>query len=332
MKWLKRLLWGGLFLLIMIVALTFCLPYFNDYQSEGKLLLTGLTKPVTVKRDEKGMAFIYAENMHDAIMAQGFVTAQDRLFQMQVTRLLAQGRICELAGEKARPLDIRMRTIGLHRIAQRQAKMLDQETRDYFQSYVDGVNAFIERCPEDLPLEFKLAGIKPELWSVTDSLSILYYMGYSTSANLNTEIVTQMLVETVGPDKAADILPVNINPDDPGDLGQTFIPTLGSSSAYSLKADENLQALMRDLPLRFGSNNWVVSPRLSPGSKPILAGDPHLDARILPGVWYPLGIITPEIRAVGANIAGLPGFALGRTDYITIATTNNYGDMQDLYA
>ncbi len=107
------------------------------------------------------MAFIYAENMHDAIMAQGFVTAQDRLFQMQLTRLFAQGRICELAGEKARHLDIRMRTIGLHRIAQKQAKMLDRETRDFFQNYVDGVNAFIEQCPGDLPLEFKLAGIKP---------------------------------------------------------------------------------------------------------------------------------------------------------------------------
>ncbi len=331
MKWLKRLLWGGLFLLIVIVAFAFCLPYLNDYQSEGKLLLTGLKKPVTVKRDEKGMAFIYAENMHDAIMAQGFVTAQDRLFQMQLTLLFAQGRICELAGEKARPLDIRMRTIGLHRTAQKQAKMLDQETRDFFQSYVDGVNAFIEQCPGDLPLEFKLAGIKPEPWSVTDSLCILYYMGYSTSANLKNEIVTQMLLETVGPDKAAEILPININPDDPGDFGQTLIPAPGKPSDYSLKSDENLLALIRDLPLRFGSNNWVVSPKLSPGPKPILASDPHLDPRILPGVWYPLGIITPEVRAVGANIAGLPGFALGRTDYITISMTNNYGDMQDLY-
>ena len=331
MKWLKRLLWGGLFLLILIVAFTFCLPYFNDYQSKGKLFLTGLKKPVTVKRDDKGMAFIYAENMHDAIMAQGFVTAQDRLFQMQLTRLLAQGRISELAGGKARALDIRMRTIGLHRIAQKQAKMLDQETRDFFQNYVDGVNAFIEECPGDLPLEFKLAGIKPEPWSVTDSLCILYYMGYSTSANLKTEIITQMLVETVGPDKAAEILPININPDDPGDFGQTLIPALGRSSDYSLKADENLLALIRDLPLRLGSNNWVVSPKLSPGPKPILASDPHLDPRILPGVWYPLGIITPEVRAVGANISGLPGISLGRTDYISIAMTNNYGDMQDLY-
>ena len=267
MKWLKRLLWGGLFLLIVIVAFAFCLPYLNDYQSEGKLPLTGLKKPVTVKRDEKGMAFIYAENMHDAIMAQGFVTAQDRLFQMQLTRLLAQGRICELAGEKARNLDIRMRTIGLHRIAQKQAKILNKETRDYFQIYVDGVNAFIEQCPGDIPLEFKLAGIKPEIWSVTDSLCILYYMAYSISANLQTEIVTQMLVETVGPDKATEILPININPDDPGNLGETFIPALGRPSAYSLKADENLLTLIHDLPHQHEHRNVIFI--LCYGFKPV---------------------------------------------------------------
>ena len=123
------------------------------------------------------MAYIYADNRHDALMAQGFVTAQDRLFQMQLTRLFAQGRICELAGEKARGIDVRMRTIGLHRIAAKQAAVLNQETHNYFQWYVDGINAFIEQCPKDTQLEFTLAGIKPQSWTVTDSLSILYYMG-----------------------------------------------------------------------------------------------------------------------------------------------------------
>jgi len=119
MKWIKRLLWLLLFLAVAGVALVLLLPYSNDYQKDGELTLKGLKKRVTVKRDEKGMAYIYAENLHDAIMAQGFVTAQDRLFQMQLTRLFAQGRICELAGGKARALDIRMRTIGIHRIAKK---------------------------------------------------------------------------------------------------------------------------------------------------------------------------------------------------------------------
>jgi len=332
MKWLKRLIWVGLFLLVVVLAVVVSLPYLNDYQRDGELTLPGLKEPVTIKRDEKGMAFIYAQNLPDALMAQGFVTAQDRLFQMQLTRLLAQGRISELAGEKARGLDIRMRTIGLHRIAKKQAEMLNRETRDYFQKYVAGVNAFIKQCPDDVHLEFKLAGIPPEPWSVADSLSVLFYMGFSTSANLKTEVVAQMLVETVGRDKAAEILPVNINPDDPADSGQSAGVPSGLARGLNPAEDSTLIAMAATLPLRLGSNNWVVSPGLSPGGKPILAGDPHLDPRILPGVWYPLGIIiTPDIRAVGANIPGLPGMAIGRTGYIAIAMTNNYGDMQDLY-
>ena len=163
MKWFKRLLLSGVLVGIAIaIALYFLLPRLNDYQAEGELVLKGLSEEVKVKRDEKGMAYIYAQNLSDATLAQGFVTAQDRLFQMQLTRLLAQGRISELAGPAARDLDIRMRTIGLGRIAQKQARLLDEETRAYFQRYVDGINAFIKDCPQDIPLEFSLAGIMPE--------------------------------------------------------------------------------------------------------------------------------------------------------------------------
>lgn len=331
MKWFKRLLLTGVLLGIAIALVIYFLPRFNDYQTEGERVLAGLEKDVIVKRDEKGMAFIYARNLQDATMAQGFVTAQDRLFQMQLTRLLAHGRISELAGASARDLDIRMRTIGIGGIAQKQARILDEKTRAYFQSYVDGVNAFIQSCPEDVPLEFTLSGIHPEPWTVTDSLSILYYMAYSTSANLQTEITAQMLFEAVGPEKAVDLLPVNINPDSPGDMGETRISHADIPSLNIQGKRPSLQAFAQTLPLRMGSNNWVTGSDLSAGGRPILAGDPHLDARILPGVWYPVGIIAPEIRAVGATIPGLPGMAIGRTAHVAIAMTNNYGDMQDLY-
>lgn len=169
---MKRLFYLLVILLIAYFAMVLFLPYLNNYQQDGELTLPGLEKSVTVKRDKKGMAYIYAENLHDAIMAQGFVTSQDRLFQMQLTRLFAQGRISELAGHKARALDIRMRTIELHRIAKKQAAILNQKTRVFFQWYVDGINAFIKECPKDVHLEFKLAGITPEPWTVTDSLSV----------------------------------------------------------------------------------------------------------------------------------------------------------------
>jgi len=331
LKWIKRLLFLLIFLAIACVVIILILPHLNDYQKDGELTLKGLQKGVTVKRDEKGMAYIYAENLHDAMMAQGFVTAQDRLFQMQLTRLFAQGRICELVGEKAKKIDVQMRTIGLHRIAMKQAAVLNQETHNCFQWYVDGINAFIKQCPKDIHLEFTLAGIKPEPWTVTDSISILYYMGFSTSANITTEIVTQMLIEAVGPEKAMEIMPININPDDPVGKKRTSTHAPMISYGFPFSHYQKLLGLIDHGHLRVGSNNWAVSPALSSGNKAVLAGDPHLDTRILPGVWYPFGMITPEFRCVGAAIPGLPGFAIGRTSSMAVAMTNNYGDMQDLY-
>ncbi len=333
MKWFRY----SLILLICLAALCliafFCLPVLNDYQTKGGLQLKGLKDKVVIQRDENGMAYVHAKNTDDAFMAQGFVTAQDRLFQMQLTRLVIEGRACELAGPVAKNLDIRMKTIGLYRMAQKQETILDYKTRAFFQKYVDGINAFIDACPKDIPVEFKLAGIKAEKWTIADSLGILYYMGYSTAANIGTEITAQMLFETLGYEVASRLMPVNINADDPEDSGDFPMPPKDSLSAalpdireISAYADDTASA-----SLRVGSNNWVISPALSATGKAILCGDPHLDPRILPGVWYPIGLITPEFRAVGVHIAGIPGMAIGRTDHIALSATNNYGDMQDLY-
>jgi len=185
--------WYPLVLIIVVISLTGC-SFLNRYQSKGSLSLSGLKEPVTVLRDEKGMAYIYAQDIYDATLAQGFVTAQDRLFQMELTRLFAEGRISELVGEKGKTIDIKMRTIGLYRNAKRQAKILDANTRRLFQAYLDGVNTYIKTRSDTYPLEFKLAGIKPEPWTIADSLAIMYYMGWDSAANLHTEIIAQMLM------------------------------------------------------------------------------------------------------------------------------------------
>lgn len=330
MKWLRRLFIALMVLVVCAAGLLFSLPHFNDYQTKGTLSIPGLTQDVAVKRDAKGMAYVYAQNPDDLFLAQGFVTAQDRLFQMQLNRMLAQGRISELAGEAARDLDIRMRTLGLHRLAKKQAAMLTPAVAGQFQKYVDGINAFIDTCPKDIHLEFKLAGIKPDHWEIADSLSIVYYMGYATAANLDTELIAQMLINTLGYEKALQIMPINLNPDDPDDTGILRFPDKGRITDLG----PNIRVLFAykgDRKIRGGSNNWAVAPALSAANAPILAGDPHLDPRILPGVWYPIGLITPEIRAVGAHVAGIPGMAIGRTRHLALAMTNNYGDMQDLY-
>jgi penicillin amidase len=337
MKWFKGFL--GLFIILLLVAVigvVFLINPFgasplNKYTKDGNLPLPGLKEPVTVHRDEKGMAYIYARNTEDLLLTQGFVAAQDRLFQMELTRLFASGRIGELAGEKAKGLDVRMRTLGFYRNAKKHAALLDNENRTFLQKYVDGVNAFIATRPESIHLEFKLAGINPSPWAIEDSLTILYYMGWGSAANLKSEIVAQMLVEKLGPAKAAEIFPININPDDEPGPGAATASFKFQNAHLNLTLDHGLLSQLNDSSLEIGSNNWVAGPNLSSGTGPIVANDPHLDATMLPGPWYPCGLITPESRAVGVTIPGIGGMTIGRTDRISVGVTNAYGDTQDLY-
>ena len=330
MKWIQRVSIVTALLVLCCVILFFFLPQFNDYQKEGQLHLAGLSRPVTVTRDDSGIAYIHAENIGDLFFAQGFVTAQARLFQMQMNRMYYEGRMCELAGGQARDLDIRMRTIGISRMAKKQAQILSPALRKQFQHYVDGINTFIQKCPDDLALEFRVAGINPDLWEVEDSLGMLFYMGYSTAANLTTEIISQMLLDTLGYEKTAMLLPLNINVDDPDDKGFIAMPPK-EDLGLSLPFDSGLLAFAGDRTLRVGSNNWAMAPDKSVTGSAVLSGDPHLDARMLPGVWYPAGLICPGIRAVGVQIPGIPGMGVGRTEHIALSATNNYGDMVDLY-
>jgi len=316
--------------LLLITALVLCgCSHLNNYQKTGEISVSGLSGKVEVMRDEKGMAYIYADTIDDAIMAQGFVSAQDRLFPMELTRLFATGRISELAGEKGIPTDIRMRTLGFYRNAVKHAQILDEPTRRFFQKYVDGLNAYITTREKNYPLEFKLAGIRPAPWSIEESLAVMYLMSWDSAANLTTEIIESMLIEKLGIDKAREIFPLNINPDDPGYEQKWAVPLDKENCGVS--HDKKLAAYLTSGLLQLGSNNWTVGALSSPGGKPVVANDPHLNVSMLPGPWYPVGIITPDSRIVGVGVPGVPGIVIGRTAHIALGVTNAYGDAQDLY-
>jgi penicillin amidase len=318
---------------VATVGLTGCASW-NRYQDQGALTLPGLSRPARVLRDEKGMAYIYADDLEDAFLAMGFVTAQDRLFQMELTRLVAAGRISELAGTRSLPLDRRLRTVGIRRQAARHAAVMDADSRRPFEQYVKGINAYIRAHGASHHLEFKLAGLQPAPWTLTDTLSILYYMSWSTSANIKTEIIAQTLVDQLGPVRARALFPLNINPDEkPARSPDPAAAPAAAMPATDLAplADHRLRAYLEDGRLGIGSNNWAAGPRYAAGGKPVLANDPHLDGRILPGPWYPCGLITPALRIVGAHIPGLPAMPIFRNRYLAAGITNAYGDVQDLY-
>ncbi len=319
-------------IVLMIVGAAFIgIKSINNYQSDGKLGLPGLSESVVVLRDEKGMPYIYAQNEDDALMAQGFITAQDRLFSMELIRMLSSGRIAEVFGEAAKGSDIKMRTIGFRRNAKKHYAILNAKEKNRLQKYVAGVNAYLETRSSHRHLKLKLAGFKPEKWTPIDPLTIRYFMGWGSSANLGDEVVAQLLVEKLGMEKAREIFPLNINPDDPERPIAERSTESTVATGLNLAADKSLFTYFADRHLRIGSNNWAVNAKRSPGKKPIVANDPHLDARSIPGPFYPMGIITPQYRAIGANIPGISGMTIGRTDHIAIGVTNGYGDIQDLY-
>ena len=302
----------------------------NDYQKEGVLILPGLKSSCAVHRDENGMAYVYVQNLEDAFFAQGFVTAQDRLFQMELNRLFSSGRLSELAGEAGLESDIKMRTLGFRREAKKHLAILGPEARNMLERYAEGVNAFIQARPDDIPLEFKLAGLAPSAWTPVDSLTILYFMGWGSSANMLDEIIAMNLADKLGPVKAWELRPININPEiNRPALNNGFIP--GPAEWFSLGADSSLLSFLRQTPPSIGSNSWSIGPQKSANRRPITANDPHLDARILPGPWYPCGLIGPGLRAVGAGVPGIPGMIPGRTEHLAAGVTNSYGDAQDLY-
>ena len=342
-----------LLILALVAGSWIALQRSNDFQTEGELVLTGLAAPVEVRRDENGMAYAHAQSLEDALFAQGFLTAQDRFFNMHLVRLMIQGRLTELAGDAARDLDVQNRTLGFYRSARGHLALLDERTLALFQRYVDGVNAFLECCPSDLHLEFRLAGVEAEPWKIEDSMALLYLMAWNSSANLKHELVYAQLAAEVGELRARTLDPLNINPDeadteeadteeagpDETDLPETQDPELGADPETAgdqitravWSTDPMLRSLMDPGALQVGSNNWVAGPEITAGGKALLAGDPHLDPRMLPGVWHPIGLIWPGNRAVGATVAGLPGIGLGRTGHIALSMTNAYGDAQDLY-
>jgi len=329
-RWVPGILFAG------CIAGYFYLSNANLYQTDGQVKLQGLSAPAKVIRDEKGMPYIFAENLLDLIKVQGYVTAQDRLFQMHLTRLFAEGRLTELAGEKARALDVRIRTIGLHRNAIRHAGILNQENRAMLQAFADGVNQYLEANSDKLQIEFKLAGVKPESWKIEDTLAIIYFMGWGSAANMKTEMIAQMLIEKIGLVRFQEIYPQNTNPDDTA-TAFNHIPiqkvSVLADSPLDPQKDEFLMGYLSGTRsgLGIGSNNWISGSRMSAGGKPIVASDPHLDTRMLPGILYPSGLVSPNLRLVGATVPGIPGAMVGRNQYVANGMTNAYGDAQDLF-
>ena len=252
--------------------------------------LAGLTAPVKILRDELGIPYIFASNTPDLLRAQGFVTAQNRLMQMELFRATWRGELSAILGAETLPSDIRMRVLGIRRNGERHAEKLSPESRTFFQHYVDGINVYVKSYPGEHPIELKAVGLVPQAWTVADLVALVHYIHYTHSTNFKAEVIAQKLIDHLGMEKAREIFPLTINPD------WKTAPTAAITQAQSAQ----LNLAWSDLNIApetlnhqgLGSNNWAVGPSRSLSGKAIVANDPHLDSRILPGTWHPIGLFT----------------------------------------
>src|SRR5882724_12024891 len=297
----------------------------------GEMTFAGLSQRVEVLRDEHGIPYIFAANTPDLIRAQGFVTAQARLFQLEAYRALANGRLAEAIGAAGIANDREMRTLGLRRNAERHAKQLSPAARDFLGWYAQGINAYIRGHPDDLPVELGIAGFTATPWTLVDLLTLLHYVNLSQAANYKSELLAQRVIDKFGPERAKELLPLNINPEREHKALETAVAPatwLGLSDAALLVPRETGAARA---PIDIGSNNWVVGPTRSASGSAVVVNDPHLDARILPGIWFPVGLFSADVHAVGAALPGLPGILVGRNANVAFGVSNAYGDSQDLF-
>ncbi len=296
----------------------------------GENVLGSVKGEVMIYRDELGIPHISASNLEDLFYAQGYTQAQDRLWQMDLSRRAVAGRLSEIFGEDFIETDYFLRSLLMRYSAEEGATVLDSETRKLLESYTAGVNAFIEQNSGQLSLEFLLLGYAPEEWTVTDSLSIGKYMAWDLGGNMDTELLLAALMEALPRDKALDLFPSY-----PKDA-LTILSDSSEVDGHNADGYLNLLKAVNSIRLgvpgqELGSNNWVISGKMTESGKPLLANDMHLGMGI-PSIWYQTRLEIPgELTASGVIFPGIPGIIVGTNGHIAWGVTNVGPDVQDLY-
>ena len=328
-------------------------------QLDGNLAIPGLSAPVTVQRNAQGVPAIKAASLDDLIIAQGFVTAQDRLWQMEALRRSSLGTLAELFGSSALPHDRAQRTLQLRAAAERAIAVLPPDQLHYLDLYARGVNASIAVQRPHLPLEFRLLHDDPAPWTPRDSVLISLIMFQDLTTGFPQKLGREALTTRLPPALLADLYPVgswrdhppsqplvdlttppeNI-PDVPLDESQTKLdpptnnqqPATGNLAAI-IALQQTLNPQCQDC--RAGSGNWTVSGAHTASGKPLLSNDMHLN-HSLPGIWYETSLEAPtptgaNFHVAGVALPGTPFIIVGHNDHIAWGFTNIGADVQDIY-
>lgn len=309
-----------LFKIAVISALFFlsgCLVFFfvHFYRSipkiKGTVSLTGLEADVKIIKDSWGVPHIFAQNEKDIFFACGYVHAQERMWQMELTRRAGLGKLSEIFGRKALERDRFIRTLDLKEAARKDFEKLSSKMKSLLLSYSRGVNSWMNSRRLNWPPEFLLLGYRPQPWSPLDSLIIKEVMALLLCADYQSEILRAKLVKELGAQKALQILEEGI------------------AAPYLEIEDVPLSEWPTPLPFQ-GSNSWVLAGSRTESGKPLLANDPHLEIS-LPPIWFEIHLVCPSLNAVGVSLPGIPMVIIGHNESIAWGITNSGVDVQDLY-
>jgi penicillin G amidase len=306
-------------LVVIAVAVAVAVMYVRSslQTDEGTVHLPGLAAPVTVGWDSLDVPYVRARSVEDAYFAQGYLHARARLWQMEVTRRVAQGRLAEVLGEKALDSDRFLRTVGLWRAAGAMEAALDPRSRRLAEAYVAGVNAWLTHRRGALPPEFLALHFTPEPWTVRDAMGVEKVMALELSEYERSAAATRAAV-TLG-DTIRDLLPTY-----PG-WGPTILGDARPMAVPGLAA-----RLLNALSIVRASNAWAISGRHTRSGKPILANDPHLPLNA-PSLWYLMALHADSLDVVGATLPGSPFVVLGHNRAIAWGMTNAMVDDADLF-
>ena len=292
-------------------------------QTDGTLKLQGLQKPVKVLRDEWGIAHIYAETQADLFFAQGFVAAQDRLWQMDLWRRIGEGKLAEVLGEKAVERDRFARLVRYRGDMKTEYESYAPDAKPIIEAFARGVNAFIEVSKDKLPIEFEIAGYRPEPW--TPEVCLTRMAGYVMTRNASSEIVRAGLAREYGKEFVDEW--VETDPARKIEIPQGL--NLEGIEPKILAAANAAAGPVVFNPSD-GSNNWVVDGTMSATGKPLLANDPHRTIA-LPSLRYLVHLVGPGWNVIGAGEPSLPGVAAGHNERVGFGFTIVGIDQQDLY-
>jgi penicillin amidase len=299
-------------------------------QMSGDLVIKNLSAPVEVVRDQNGIPHISAKNNRDAFRALGYVMASERLFQMEVSRRLAEGELAELFGEKALPSDKLFRNLGLksesEKLISKKLKegSFDPEMKEEMDAFYDGINQFVDNGV--MPIEFGILGIKPRHFSMVDGQSFIGMMGFSFGIAVMVEPLLTKLVTRIGGDLVEDLRNEKI---------PLITTRVVQDSAYEhTQISKNVLKVIADLengfPLFEGSNGWVLAGKRTKSGAPMLANDPHISYSH-PGIWFEAHLKTPTYETYGHFLSLIPFPILAHNREHAWGLTMTLTDDMDIY-